>query len=258
VRPKRGHNFDHRLRGERAAQLQAAESKAYDESQTALVARLIERFGTGRFRDDMEQEIWLRLLEGDTEDQIVVALPNMRRQLADIEFGPWGHLSLDASTGREAKHGDTSTWGDLIDQDGRIAGGQAPLPADLQKVRGPRGFYTRPLIKARIIQLAGEGASLRRIAAETGVARNTISRIIGPRPMWGTLRQPNNSSCERCGYSSASHVPSSKARRAGNLRVCPNPVLHCACGGWRSIYSASRCARCRAIGIWKRRLVGVA
>jgi len=118
---------------------------------------------------------------------------------------------------------------------------------------GPRGFYVDKATRETARRMVREGASLRRVAAETGIARNTVSRIIGAKPEWGTDREPSTElACQRCGYSPSSHVPSSKARKAGSP-VCERAVVKCGCGGWRSVYSIEMCRECFLVQAEARR-----
>lgn len=251
IQPRRGHNFDSRRRNERASQLQAAEAKVYDESRTAIVARLIEKFGIDkRLRDDMEQEIWVRLLEGETEAQISGVMRIIRTGVAELEVGDPSHLRLDAPYGRESSRGGFATLGDLVDQEGRVFGGRAPLPWELAtNLYSPLTQEQRADKESRYrhaLDLAALGASLRLISSETGLARNTVAKLVGPRSGWGVLRKPSAAlCCVRCGFSPSVHTPSYQARKGRPDSVCDKPVLDCKCGGWRSLYSEMMCRPCR-------------
>lgn len=126
IRPKRGHNFDRRQRHDRDQRLAARELKALPD-YAATIDRMVGSIQEA-LREDAAQELWVMALEGASERELQAAIPSIRNRIARLAWGGWGQISLDAPFSNQTQGG---TWADVIDQDGRIYGGAAPLPIGL-------------------------------------------------------------------------------------------------------------------------------
>lgn len=124
IKPRRGHNFDPRLRNERRITQQVAETnKVYLPEQTTINALLGALSVTGQIREDVEQELWVRLLEGDapTLNTARTALAAAREVFNGIALS----IPIDTPLTALKPHnsgGGVITYADMLDQNGLLNG----------------------------------------------------------------------------------------------------------------------------------------
>lgn len=110
-----------RERRRKGIQPKRGDAKAWNPQGDALqdaVVRLLAGFNIPpTVKEDVTQEVWIKLIEGEKESQIRESLPALIRGASDIEYGPWMAYRLDAPA--HDRHGqEFGSIGDLLDTEG--------------------------------------------------------------------------------------------------------------------------------------------
>jgi hypothetical protein len=196
IKPRRGHNFDHRLRGERHLRTDARLAKVSVDYE-AIISRLVRDHPDA---EDLEQELWVRLLEGATEQECRRDLARLKQ---DVAVRQWRTVSLDAPMRgwQPPNHGPAGTpvtsLIDVIDEHGATYAGQAPLPPELS----PEWF--RPCRSCGRLAIGMRCISCYRQEGPTDEERARMAR--GQQRRWARIaRVPHSPAapaprCARCG-----------------------------------------------------------